>query len=156
MEHQGSTVRGGNIRRHFVSRQVFMPFPRTLTKGLRGPMNRMMLRLAGHAAFADLEHIGRRSGQVYHTPVRAFRVRDTVVIGLNFGRRSDWFKNVTKAGSARVRLGRECLDLGVPRVVPAEIGTREIPRLFRYGLRYVARTKECVVLPITMSRPLSG
>lgn len=147
-----STVGGGIVGRRFMPEQVFMPFPRILTKGLRGPMNRMMLRLAGHAAFADLEHIGRRTGQVRHTPVRAFRVRDTVVIGLNFGRRSDWFQNVTKAGSARIRLGREWLDLGVPRVVPVEIGTREIPRLFRYGLRYVARTTECVVLPVN---PLS-
>jgi len=132
-----------------------MPFPRILTRGLRGPMNRLMLHLAGHAAFADLEHIGRRTGQVHHTPVRAFRVGDTVVIGLNFGRRSDWFKNVTKAGGARVRLGREYLDLGVPRVVPVDIGARGIPWFFRYGLRYVARTKDCVVLPIRMSRPLS-
>src|SRR6476469_6469721 len=105
-----------------------MPFSRTLTRGLRGPMNRMMLHLAGHAAFADLEHVGRRSGRIHHTPVRAFRVEDTVVIGLNFGRRSDWFKNVTKAGSSRIRLGKEYIDLGAPRIVPAEIGTRGIPR----------------------------
>jgi deazaflavin-dependent oxidoreductase (nitroreductase family) len=132
-----------------------MPFPRILTRGMRGTVNRMMLHLAGHAAFADLEHIGRRTGRVHHTPVRAFRVGDTVVIGLNFGRRSDWFKNVTKAGSSRMRLGNEQLDLGAPGVVPAETGTRGIPKLFRFGLRYVARTKECVVLPITMSRSIS-
>lgn len=133
-----------------------MPFPRILTRGVRGPVNRMMLHLAGHAAIADLEHIGRRSGRVHHTPVRAFRVDDTVVIGLNFGPRSDWFKNLTNAGSARMRLGQEYLDLGVPRIVPAEIGTREIPWLFRLGLRYVAHTKDCVVLPIVSSRRLSG
>jgi deazaflavin-dependent oxidoreductase (nitroreductase family) len=133
-----------------------MPFPRILTRGVRGPVNRMMLHVAGHAAFADLEHIGRRSGRVYHTPVRAFQVGDTVVIGLNFGPRSDWFKNMTNAGSARMRLGDEYLNLGVPRIVPAEIGTREIPPLFRFGLRYVARTKDCVVLPIMSSQPLSG
>ena len=130
-----------------------MPFPRILTRGMRGPLNRMMLRLAGHAAFADLEHVGRRSGRVHHTPVRAFRVGDTVVIGLNFGRRSDWFKNVTKAGNSRIRLRQEYLELGAPRVVPVETGTRGIPRLFRYGLRFVARTKECVVLPITSTQP---
>jgi len=33
----------------------------------------MTLRFAGHAAFADLEHVGRKSGIVRHTPVRAFR-----------------------------------------------------------------------------------
>ncbi|WP_199512506.1 nitroreductase family deazaflavin-dependent oxidoreductase [Nucisporomicrobium flavum] len=125
-----------------------MPFPRLLTKVTRGRVNRLMLHLAGHAAFADLEHVGRRSGRVHHTPVRAFRVGDTVVIGLNFGRRSDWFLNVTRAGGCRIHLGRERLELGVPRLVPAEEATREIPAVFRYALRYVARTEECLVLPV--------
>jgi len=31
----------------------------------------MTLHFAGHAAFADLEHTGRKSGIVHHTPVRA-------------------------------------------------------------------------------------
>jgi deazaflavin-dependent oxidoreductase (nitroreductase family) len=133
-----------------------MPFSRRLAQGFYGPVNRMMLHFAGHAAFADLEHIGRRSGRVYHTPVRAFRVGDTVVIGLNFGRRSDWFKNVMKAGGCRMRLGREYLELGIPRIVPAEIGTAKIPLLFRCGLRYLARTEDCVVMPITGGRPDGG
>ena len=132
-----------------------MPFSRALTRGMRGPLNRMMLHLVGHAAFADLEHIGRRSGRVFHTPVRAFRVGDTVVVGLNFGHQSDWFKNVTKAGSCRMRLGKEQFDLGAPRVVPVETGTQGIPRLFRYGLRYLVHTNDCVVLPITTSRAVS-
>jgi deazaflavin-dependent oxidoreductase (nitroreductase family) len=112
----------------------------------------MMLHLAGHAAVADLEHIGRRSGRVYHTPVRAFRDGDTVVIGLNFGRRSDWFRNVTAARSCRMRLGREHLELGNPRIVPAVVGTTRMPWLFRFGLLYLARTDECVVMPVLASR----
>lgn len=130
-----------------------MPFPRALTRGLRGPVNRVMLRLAGHAAFADLEHVGRRSGRVHHTPLRAFRVGDTVVVGLNFGPRSDWFRNITRAGGARMRLGGERLELGAPRVVPAEAGTRGMPRLFRFALLHIARTRECVVLPVLSARP---
>lgn len=125
-----------------------MPFSRKLTSVTRGRVNRLMLRFAGHAAFADLEHVGRRSGIVRHTPVRAFVVGETVVIGLNFGPQSDWFKNITHAGGARMRLGRERLTLGPPRVVPVEEGTRDIPWLFRFGLRRLARTEQCVVLPI--------
>jgi hypothetical protein len=70
-----------------------MTFPRALSRYTRGAVNRMTLRFAGHAAFADLEHVGRRSGILRHTPVRAFRTGDTVVVGLNFGRESDWFKH---------------------------------------------------------------
>ena len=79
-----------------------MPFPRVLTKVFHGRLNRITLRFAGHAAFADLEHVGRRSGTAYHTPVRAFRVGDTVVVGINFGTRSDWFRNITRAGTCRL------------------------------------------------------
>jgi len=113
-----------------------------------------MLRFVGHGAFADLEHVGRRSGIVRHTPVRAFLVGDTVVVGLNFGPKSDWFKNITQAGACEMRLGGEHLTLGAPLVVPVEQGTRDIPWLFRFGLRHLAHTKECVVLPIVARQPV--
>ncbi|MFI5960091.1 nitroreductase family deazaflavin-dependent oxidoreductase [Cryptosporangium sp. NPDC051539] len=104
-----------------------MSFPRTLTRGLRGPVNRLMLHLAGHAAFADLEHRGRRSGTLHHTPVRAFRVGGDVVIGLNFGPRSDWFRNLTAAGGGRLRLGGEHLVLGAPGWCRPRKGQRACP-----------------------------
>ena len=125
-----------------------MTFPRAMTRFTRGAVNTMTLRLAGHAAFADLEHVGRRSGVLRHTPVRAFRTRDTVVVGLNFGRQSDWFKNIQAAGTCHMRLGRQQLTLGAPALVSAEQGARNMPWLFRIALRHVAHTTECVELPI--------
>ena len=125
-----------------------MTLPRALARHLRGSASRMTLRFAGHAAFADLEHVGRRSGILRHTPVRAFRSVDTVVIGLNFGRRSDWFQNIEAAGTCRIRLGHQQLTLGAPVVVPADQGTRKMPWLFRIAMRYVLRTAECAELPI--------
>jgi len=50
-----------------------MTFPWALARCTRGAVNTMTLHLAGHAAFADLEQTGRKSGIVRHTPVRAFR-----------------------------------------------------------------------------------
>jgi deazaflavin-dependent oxidoreductase (nitroreductase family) len=125
-----------------------MTLPRAVARHLRGSASRMTLRFAGHAAFADLEHVGRRSGILRHTPVRAFRSGDTVVIGLNFGRRSDWFQNIEAAGTCRMRLGHQQLTLGAPVVVPADQGTRKMPWLFRIAMRYVLRTAECAELPI--------
>jgi deazaflavin-dependent oxidoreductase (nitroreductase family) len=116
----------------------------------------MTLRLAGHAAFADLEHVGRRSGVLRHTPVRAFRIGDTVVVGLNFGRQSDWFKNIKTAGTCHMRLGDQRLTLGAPRLVPVEQGTRNLPWLFRVALRHVVHTAECVELPILEARTARG
>jgi deazaflavin-dependent oxidoreductase (nitroreductase family) len=133
-----------------------MTFPRALARYTRGAVNTMTLRLAGHAALADLEHVGRRSGIVRHTPVRAFLRRDTVVIGLNFGRGSDWFKNIRSAGTCRMRLGRQHLTLGAPRIVPAAQGTRGMPGLFRFVITKVIRTSDCVELPVLDRRPVTG
>lgn len=129
-----------------------MPFPRILSRYLRGYVNQVTLRhFAGHAAFADLEHVGRKSGAVRHTPVRAFRRHDQVVIGLNFGRESDWLKNIQAAGKCRMRLGSDLLELGAPKVVPVKEGVKEMPWLFGIALRYVVHTAECVRLPVVSS-----
>jgi deazaflavin-dependent oxidoreductase (nitroreductase family) len=133
-----------------------MTFSRSLAKHLRGSAARMTLRFAGHAAFADVEHVGRKSGTLRHTPVRAFRAGDTVVIGLNFGRQSDWFQNIEAAGTCQMRLGHQQLKLGAPVVVPAEQGTRKMPWLFRVVIRYVIRTAECAELPILEEHPVPG
>jgi len=129
-------------------------FPRALARFTRGAVNNMTLHLAGHAAFADVEHVGRKSGIVRHTPVRAFRVGDTVIIGLNFGRQSDWYQNIKAAGTCRIRLGGEQLILGAPALVPAGPAAKDIPWLFGFALRHVARTAECVQLPIVHSSPV--
>jgi deazaflavin-dependent oxidoreductase (nitroreductase family) len=108
-------------------------------------------RLPGHAAFADLEHVGRRSGAVRHTPVRAFRTGDTVTIGLNFGRQSDGYQNIKAAGTCCIRLGGGQLTLGAPVLVPAGQSTRDMPWLFGFTLRHVVHTAECVQLPVLHS-----
>ena len=127
-------------------------FPRLLMP-LSRRFDALALRLAGRAAFADLEHVGRRTGTVRHTPVRAFRRGDAVVIGVNFGNRSDWVQNVLAAGSCRMHLGRELLDLTDPRLVPVADGVRDMPRLFGLGLRFVVRTRECLRLTVTPPPP---
>jgi deazaflavin-dependent oxidoreductase (nitroreductase family) len=125
-----------------------MTFPRALARCTHGAVNKMTLHLTGHAAFADLEHVGRRSGIIHHTPVRAFRTRDTVVIGLNFGRQSDWYQNIKAAGTCRIRLGSGQLTLGAPVLVPAGQATRDMPWLFGFALRHVVHTAECVQLRV--------
>jgi deazaflavin-dependent oxidoreductase (nitroreductase family) len=130
-----------------------MTFPRALTRCTRGAVNTVMLHLAGHLAFADLEHTGRKSGTVRHTPVRAFRAGDTVVVGLNFGRQSDWYQNIKAAGTCHMHLGGELLTLGRPELVPAEQGVEGMPWLFGFALRHVIHTADCVRLPILDTSP---
>jgi deazaflavin-dependent oxidoreductase (nitroreductase family) len=133
-----------------------MTFPRALARYTRGTVNRMTLHLAGHAAFADLEHTGRKSGTVRHTPVRAFRAGDMVIIGLNFGRQSDWYQNIKAAGTCRIRLASEQLTLGAPTLVPTGQAAKDIPWLFGLAFRHVVHTAECVQLPILHSSPVAA
>jgi deazaflavin-dependent oxidoreductase (nitroreductase family) len=130
-----------------------MPWPQILRRHMR-VADRVSLRLAGHAALADLEHVGRTSGTVRHTPVRAFRVGDDVVVGLNFGPESDWYKNIAAAGGCRMRLGRDDLELGAPRLVPVDEATAGMPRLFGLALRRVVRTVDVVRLPVLEATPV--
>jgi len=131
-----------------------MTWPRRLSRLTRGRVNALALRLAGRAWFADVEHVGRRSGTVRHTPVRGFRVGETVVIGANFGVESDWVKNVRAAGGCRIRLGTQLLDCGPPRLVPVDEGIRGMPRLFGLALKHVVGTKECLELPVLKAGPV--
>ncbi len=103
-----------------------------------------------------MEHVGRRTGVSHHTPLRAFRTGDTVIIGLNFGRQPDWFKNITAARTCRMRLSGRQLTLGAPTLVSAEQGTENIPWFFRVALRHVVHTTECVELPILDEHPVRG
>ena len=130
-----------------------MTFPRALARWTHGAASKMTLHLAGHSAFADLEHAGRKSGIVRHTPVRAFRAGDTVLIGLNFGRQSDWYQNIKAAGTCRMRLGGERLTLGAPVLVPAGQAARQMPWLFSFALRHVVHTAECAQLPVLHTSP---
>ena len=59
----------------------------------------------------------------------------------NFGPERDWLKNVA-AGGCRLRLGDEMLLLGLPRVVPVEQASADLPRWFALGLRYVSAREE--------------
>jgi hypothetical protein len=43
------------------------------------------------------------------------------------------------------------LELGAPRVVPVKEGIKGMPWLFGVALRYVARTADCVELPVVGS-----
>ena len=81
-----------------------MPLPERLARFNRVVTNRIARRVAGRApGFAIVEHVGRRSGRTYRTPVNIFRHgEDRYVIALTYGRDSQWVRNVLAAGGAEV------------------------------------------------------
>ena len=64
-----------------------------------------------------LQHVGRKSGKQYRTPLNVFPTDDGVAILLTYGPDRDWLKNdVTATGRARIwRMGKT-IELADPRV----------------------------------------
>src|SRR5258706_15517931 len=67
---------------------------------LKHTLNPVTRRLAGTSwgPFASVQHVGRRSGKHYQTPIIVSRAPDGFVIELTYGPEVDWHKNVLAAG----------------------------------------------------------
>jgi deazaflavin-dependent oxidoreductase (nitroreductase family) len=75
--------------------------------------------------FGILEHVGRKSGKAYRTPLNVFPTDDGVAVLLTYGPNRDWLKNVTAAGHTELRHMGKTIRLTEPRVVPkAEAATQ--------------------------------
>lgn len=80
--------------------------------------------------WAMIQHVGRRSGKAYETPVMALRHRGSYAVALPYGSHTDWVRNVFAAGGCRMRRGGRVVELTRPRVVtdPAD---GALPRALR-------------------------
>jgi deazaflavin-dependent oxidoreductase (nitroreductase family) len=76
--------------------------------------NRFTRHIASWApGFALLDHVGRRSGRLYETPVNVFRAEDRYVFALTYGD-SEWVRNVLAASRCVIRTRRRRIDLAEP------------------------------------------
>lgn len=100
-------------------------------------LNPVMLRFAGgpHWYAARLEHVGRRSGRMYMTPVVAKPIRDGFAVPLPYGVDVDWLRNVEAAGQAWLDVRGECYLVRDPRVVPTAEIAAQLPPQYRYVSR---------------------
>lgn len=71
-------------------------------------------RIPGHA---NLVHIGRRSGRSYRTPVGTTWRGDELLIAVNYGRHSDWVRNVLAAGEFELEQRARTVRLRQPHLV---------------------------------------
>jgi deazaflavin-dependent oxidoreductase (nitroreductase family) len=72
--------------------------------------------------WAVIEHVGRRSGRRYATPVIGTVHNGTLYVAVLYGEQSDWVRNVLAAGGGRVRRGGRSHRLGPPKIHDAEHG----------------------------------
>lgn len=91
-------------------------------------LNPLMLRLAGKPYWyaSTVQHIGRRSGKRFSTPVVADRVGGEVFIPLPYGSDVDWLRNVMASGEATLVHKGETLHLAAPELIDS---ARALPLL---------------------------
>jgi deazaflavin-dependent oxidoreductase (nitroreductase family) len=66
--------------------------------------------------WAVIEHVGRRSGRSYRTPVIAAIDGNTVYVAVLYGEESDWVQNILRAGGGEVRRGGRRYRLERPQL----------------------------------------
>lgn len=91
-----------------------MPLPRWLARLNRRVFNPREIRRGVRPV---LIHVGRSSGTTYRTPLDAYPLSDGYLFVPRYGPRTDWLKNVLAAGSARLAIGGEEIELEAPRLV---------------------------------------
>ena len=111
-----------------------MPLSRRVARFNKRVTHHLTRPLVGHLTFAEVEHVGRRTGRRHVTPLNAFRDGDVVTVALTYGRGTDWLRNVRAAGGCRMRVGPDVLTLGPPRDIATEEGRGRMPAPVRVVL----------------------
>ncbi|WP_406817186.1 nitroreductase family deazaflavin-dependent oxidoreductase [Mycobacterium sp. M23085] len=115
-----------------------MQLPQGLARFNRRVTNPIQRMWAGRLPlFGIVEHVGRRSGKPYRTPVNVFNTevdgKPGVAILLSYGPDRDWLKNLIAAGGGRLRTKGKSFGIADPRVV----SKHEAAAYVRRGVRPV-------------------
>ncbi|OBH84231.1 MULTISPECIES: nitroreductase family deazaflavin-dependent oxidoreductase [unclassified Mycobacterium] len=99
-----------------------MQMPQGLARFNRHVTNPIQRLWAGWLPpFGIVEHVGRRSGKAYRTPVNVFSAdvdgKPGVAILLTYGPDRDWLKNLKAAGGGRMRRNGKSFGIANPQVV---------------------------------------
>jgi deazaflavin-dependent oxidoreductase (nitroreductase family) len=111
---------------------VTMQIPQWVARFNKYVTNPVQRLWAGYLpGFAVLEHVGRKSGKPYRTPLNVFTTDEGLAILLTYGPDRDWLKNVTAAGSAHMRRYGKTITVSEPRIVPKAEAARHVTGFFR-------------------------
>jgi deazaflavin-dependent oxidoreductase (nitroreductase family) len=123
-----------------------MQLPRALARFNKRVTNRVQLHWAHLLpGYGVLEHVGRKSGAVYRTPLNLFAAPGGFVVPLAYGPDTDWLRNVRAAGRGRLVNRRRHYVVGEPRVLSDGSGYALLPA----PVRVLARLAHLDVLRLT-------
>lgn len=95
-----------------------MQIPQWVARANRYVTNPIQRLWAGRApTFGILEHVGRKSGKTFRTPLTVFPTDEGFAILLTYGPDRDWLKNITAAGGGRLTRRGRTVSVTDPRVV---------------------------------------
>ena len=103
-----------------------------------GLSNRLMVGAAGkrwNPIFAIVEHVGRRSGRRYVTPIAARRVAHGFVVSLAFGPQVDWYRNLVQVGGGSIRWQDRAYAVGAPMPIDRATAIAAFNAVQRFFLR---------------------
>jgi deazaflavin-dependent oxidoreductase (nitroreductase family) len=128
-----------------------MPLPRALGKLNRVGLNRVVRRVAPWLpGLGVVEHVGRRSGAVYRTPVNVFPRDGRYTFALTYGAETDWLRNVVAAGGCDLRTRGRRVRLRDPRIVHDE--SRAVIGPFARPFLRVLRVADFLVMDVRDER----
>jgi deazaflavin-dependent oxidoreductase (nitroreductase family) len=114
-----------------------MPIPRVVGGWNKAGLNRVTRRVfPWMPGLGVVIHRGRRSGNVYQTPVNVFATEDGYVFALTYGPDTDWVKNIQAEGGCELRTRGRVIRLTAPRLFHDEV-RRDIRPLERQALRVI-------------------
>ena len=111
-------------------------FSRRRAEFNRRVTNPLVRRISGWVpAWSIVEHVGRRSGKTYRTPVSMFRTTDGVAVLLPYGTDTDWVKNLKAANGGQVKLGGKIFRVSEPRIVATADAVESVKPPWRQIMR---------------------
>ena len=126
-------------------RHVALPAHHATCIGLTRVFNRVVLLLAGSRLlplYGVIEHRGRRSGKVFHTPVVVRPTTDGFIVPMPWGEGTDWTRNIHAAGACVIRWKGRDYPMAQPQILDAAnakmvFSGLEQSMMTRFGIRQV-------------------
>jgi deazaflavin-dependent oxidoreductase (nitroreductase family) len=113
-----------------------MQLPQRLARFNRYVTNPVQRLWAGWApGMGVLEHVGRRSGRVYRTPLMVFSTGEGVAVLLTYGADRDWLKNLNAADGGRLRRHGRSHTVRNPQVMTREEAATHVTGIGRRVFR---------------------
>jgi deazaflavin-dependent oxidoreductase (nitroreductase family) len=101
--------------------------------------NRFSLLLSGYRYspfyWSIIQHVGRKTGNLYATPIVAVVESGSIFIPLPYGKDVDWIQNILSKGSCKIKNGGEWYLGTKPQIINAEEALIHFPTLLQIALR---------------------